>query len=234
VKKENRILFVEGADDQHSIWAICEHFKVEETFSVEVPDGEGKIPKKKTHQSELGGIDNVLKATRLNLIAGSSAVDRLGIVIDADQDLNAQWKKVLNILTKAGFKDENLPELPDAKGTVITQEFLPKFGIWIMPDNVTNRGMLEDFLEFLVPDKETNPIWAKAVKCSQEVLEEVGETIRFSDIHQSKAKIHTYLAWQKECGKPFGLSITAKYLQADNPNCEKFVEWLKRLFVEEI
>ena len=231
MKKENRILFVEGADDLYSIKAICEHFKVEETFSVEVPDGEGKIPKRKTHKSELGGIDNVLKAARLNLIAGSSAVERLGIVIDADQDLDSQWQKVLSILTKAGFKDENLPESPDADGTIISQEYLPTFGIWIMPDNVTNRGMLEDFLEFLVPDKDTNPIWIKAVKCSQEVLEEVEEESRFSYIHLSKAKIHAYLAWQKNGGHPFGLSITAKYLQADNPKCEKFVEWLKRLFV---
>ncbi len=232
MKKETRILFVEGADDLHSIKAICEHFKVEETFSVEVPDGEGKIPKRKTHKSELGGIDNVLKAARLNLIAGSSAVEHLGIVVDADQNLDSQWQKVLSILTKAGFKDENLPELPDANGTVITQEYLPKFGVWIMPDNVTNRGMLEDFLEFLVPDKETNPIWAKAVKCSQEILEEVREDIRFNDIHLSKARIHAYLAWQKNSGNPFGLSITAKYLQADNPECKKFVEWLNLLFVK--
>ena len=76
-----------------------------------------------------------------------------------------------------------------------------------------------------------NPIWAKAVKCSREVLDEIEEEKRFGNIHLSKAQIHAYLAWQRECGKPFGLSITTKYLQTDNPNCEKFVEWLKRLFV---
>ena len=227
---ENRILFVEGIDDQHTIWAICEQLKVEETFKVIVPDGEGKIPKKDARQNELGGIDNVLKATQLYLIAGSSAVGRVGIVIDADENLNARWQSVSSILAKAGFKD--LPDFPDSVGTIIKQEFLPTFGVWIMPDNVTNRGMLEDFLEFLVPDKETNPIWAKAVKCSQEVSEEIEEAKRFGDIHLSKAQIHAYLAWQKECGKPFGLSITAKYLQADNPHCENFVNWLKHLFVE--
>ena len=227
----NRILFVEGADDQHSIWAICEHYRVEETFSVEVPDGEGKIPKKgKTQKSELGGIDNVLKATRLNLDAGSSAMERLGIVIDADQDLNSQWQKVRNILEKVGYI--NLPDSPDSDGTIIEQDFLPTFGIWIMPDNIVTRGMLEDFLEFLVPDKENNALWKKAIACTEEILDEIEEEKRFADIHLSKAKIHSYLAWQKDCGVPFGLSITKKYLQAENPNCEKFVEWLKRLFVE--
>ncbi len=226
---KNRILFVEGIDDQHTIWAICEQLKIEETFRVIVPDGEGKIPKKNARQNELGGIDNVLKATQLNLIAGSSAVERIGIVIDADDNLNARWQQVKSILEKADY--ENLPDLPNANGTFIKQEFKPTFGVWIMPDNVTNRGMLEDFLEFLVPDKETNPIWAKAVKCSQEVLEEIEKEKRFGKSHLAKAQIHAYLAWQKECGKPFGLSITAKYLQINNPHCEKFVEWLKRLFV---
>ena len=51
---ENRILFVEGIDDQHTIWAICEKLEVEETFKIIVPDGEGKIPKRNARQRELG------------------------------------------------------------------------------------------------------------------------------------------------------------------------------------
>lgn len=225
---ENRILFVEGADDQHTIWAICEHFKVEQTFEIEIPDGRGKI-NKKAKPTEKGGINNVFKATELNLIEGSSAIERIGIVIDADEDINARWKSVLSILEKAGYT--NLPDSPDSSGAIIEQEFLPTFGVWIMPDNVITRGMLEDFLEFLIPDKEQNEVWEKAVKCSQEVLNEVEEENRFSEIHLSKAKIHAYLAWQKDCGKPFGQAITAKFLQADNPLCQNFVNWLNRLFV---
>lgn len=226
---EKRLLFVEGIDDQHATWAICEQLKVKETFRVIVPDGEGKIPKRDVRQNELGGIDNVLKAAQLNLTAGSSAVERIGIVIDADDSLDKQWKKVCRVLEKAGFID--LPAAPKSGGTIIKQEFLPTFGIWIMPDNQI-RGMLEDFLEFLIPDKDENPIWIKAVKCSQEILDEIKAEKRFSEIHLSKAKIHAYLAWQNEPGKPFGTAITAKYLQADNLRCQSFVEWLNRLFVE--
>ena len=227
--KEKRILFVEGTDDLHAIKAICQHLRVDETFTITIPDGEGKIPAKKSQRNELGGVDNVLKATRLNLIAGSSAIEKIGIVIDADKDINARWQSVLSILEKAGY--EKLPASPDAGGTIIEQEFLPTFGVWIMPDNVITRGMLEDFLEFLVPDKEENEVWQKAVKCSQEILDEIEEEKRFSEIHLSKAKIHAYLAWQKDCGKPFGQAITAKFLQADNPLCQNFVDWLSRLFM---
>ena len=224
----NRILFVEGADDQHTIWAICEQHKVEETFIVEVPDGKGKInPKART--TEKGGIDNVLKATELYLIAGSSATECLGIVIDADENLEGRWGSVLAILNRAGY--QNLPDKPDQEGTIIKQDYLPAFGVWIMPDNQTH-GMLEDFLDFLIPDKENNKIWTKAVSSSQEVLDEIEEDRRFSEIHLSKAKIHAYLAWQKESGKPFGMAITAKYLETDNQECKKFVDWLNRLFVD--
>ena len=218
------MLFVEGADDQHTIWALCEHFIIEETFIVEIPDSSGKINPKAipTHK---GGIDNVLKATELNLIAGSDAVERIGIVIDADQDLNARWRKVKSILRRADY--ENFPDAPDENGTIVKQEFKPDFGVWIMPDNKI-RGMLEDFLSFLVP--KNDQVWEKAVECSKAVLDMEDET--FPEIHLSKAQIHAYLAWQKDPGKPFGQAITAKYLRADNPNCEKFVGWLNKLFVD--
>lgn len=209
-----KLLLVEGKDDENVVKHIWKSFNLAKAF--EIKDKEG--------------IENVLEETDSTLVDGNTDVC-LGIVIDADQDLNIQWQRIIGILRKADYDNEIIPTNPDANGTIIKQEFKPTFGIWIMPDNVTNRGMLEDFLEFLVPDKDTNPIWIKAVKSSQEVLEEIEEESRFNNIHFSKAKIHAYLAWQKECGKPFGLSITAKYLQADNPNCEKFVEWLNRLFV---
>lgn len=221
--RENRILFVEGGDDLHAISAICQHYDIDPTFKIEIPDGKGKISKG-LRAAEKGGIDNVFKAAELNLIEGSSAVEKIGIVIDADKELNSRWIKVLNILERAGYT--NLPESPDPDGTIIAKEFSPTFGMWIMPDNVVTRGMLEDFLAFLVP--ENDRVWEKAVECSKEVLEMEAET--FSEIHLSKAQIHAYLAWQKDCGKPFGQAITAKYLKADNPSCEKFVLWLKRLF----
>lgn len=221
--EKNRILFVEGADDQHSIWAICEHFKVEETFLVGIPDRTGTI-NRKAKPTEIGGIDNVFKAVELNLIAGSSSIERLGIVIDADEDIKSRWKKVSAILTKAGYT--NLPDSPDSEGTIIKQDFLPAFGVWIMPDNQL-RGILEDFLAFLVPANDKT--WERAINC----IDKIPETERlFKSAYLTKAQIHTFLAWQKEPGKPFGQAITAKYLQAANPNCEKFVNWLKRLFVD--
>jgi hypothetical protein len=205
-----KTLLVEGKDDQHVIYAIRDIYGIpKDSFTIE----------------ELGGIENVLRKTDLTLVDGSIDIC-LGIVIDADEDLNARWQSVASILVKAGYKD--LPVSPQPDGTIIKQDFLPTFGIWIMPDNKIERGYLETFLTFLVP--ENNKTWQHA-KNSVDVLEEK-PFIKTNVDHTTKAEIHTFPAWQEEPGKPFGQAITAKYLQADNLECKSFVEWLKRLFVD--
>jgi AAA15 family ATPase/GTPase len=53
------------------------------------------------------------------------------------------------------------------------------------------------------------------------------------EVDRSKAIIHTYLAWQKEPGRPMGQSITAKVL---DPNLEialSFITWIRTLFVSD-
>lgn len=209
-----KILLVEGKDDENSIKHIWKAYALEIAFEIKNKEG----------------IENVLEETDLSLIDANPDLC-LGIVIDADQDLSARWDQILHILQIAGY--QNIPPYPDANGTIIQELYKPTFGVWIMPDNVTERGMLEDFLAFLVPNKETNKTWLAAEKGSEQILAEVEQRNRFSEIHLSKAKIHAYLAWQEEPGKPFGLALTAKYLQPLNPHCEIFVGWLKRLFVNE-
>lgn len=205
-----KTLLVEGKDDQHVIYAIRDIYG---------------IPKNAFTIEEMGGIENVLAKTDLTLIDGSIDIC-LGIVIDADEDLNARWQSVSSILSKAGY--QNLPDMPDATGTIIRQDFLPTFGVWIMPDNQIERGYLETFLIFLVP--ENNKSWEQAKNCVDGL--EYKPFIKQNVDHTTKAEIHTFLAWQEEPGKPFGTAITAKYLQADNPHCERFANWLNRLFVE--
>ncbi len=224
MKLKNRILFVEGSDDFHTIIAILNHYQVEETFDVKIPDSEGKV-NQKVRPTELGGIHNVFKAVDVFLIDNSNS-ERIGIVIDADEDINARWQSVLSILSKAGYT--GLPKSPNPNGTIIKQTNLPIFGVWIMPDNQTKRGFLETFLTFLVDENDDS--WQKAKSCVANLKDK--PFIKMKTNHTEKAEIHTFLAWQEEPGKPFGQAITAKYLQAQNPNCENFVNWLKRLFVE--
>lgn len=222
---DKRLLFVEGDDDLHVISAICNSFAVSQTFKIKIPENRDIVSTDEEIE-EKGGINNVFKAAEFNLIEGSNSVERVGIVIDADLDLNARWQKTIAILRKANY--QNLPDVPDSNGTIIKQEFLPTFGVWIMPDNQIERGYLETFLTFLVPENDKS--WEQAKSCVENL--ENKPFIKTNVDHTTKAEIHTFLAWQEELGKPFGQAITAKYLQADKSECENFVNWLNRLFVD--
>ena len=45
-----------------------------------------------------------------------------------------------------------------------------------------------------------------------------------------KAHVHTWLAWQKEPGKPMGQAITKRYLDANAPHAQQLIVWIRKLF----
>ncbi len=54
---------------------------------------------------------------------------------------------------------------------------------------------------------------------------------RFPAVQTAKAKLHTFLAWQEEPGKPIGQAVTAKYLNPNAPQAAEFIQWLRALFI---
>jgi hypothetical protein len=150
-------------------------------------------------------------------------MERLGIIVDANSDLLARWQAVRNRLIASGTV--TLPDTPLPEGTIATidQGYRKlRIGIWIMPDN-QSLGMLEDFIGQIVPDGDD--LWDKAKLNVDEI-----ERPRFPEQHKSKAYIHTWLAWQEEPGKPLGLAITFRYLDANTPTAQKLIDFLRRLF----
>lgn len=93
-----------------------------------------------------------------------------------------------------------------------------------MPNNCV-AGILEDFLRFLVPLND--PLFDHVVQSIDTILP---GHCRFTDLKKPKARIHTWLAWQEEPGKPFGQAITARYLDPDLPAADVFAQWLHRTF----
>ena len=53
---------------------------------------------------------------------------------------------------------------------------------------------------------------------------------RFRQVAESKAIIHTWLAWQREPGMPLGRAITARFLDPNVSQVDVIVDWLMRLF----
>ncbi|WP_133510545.1 DUF3226 domain-containing protein [Candidatus Thiosymbion oneisti] len=203
-----KILLVEGEDDKHVLKHLCDSRKL------------GWIDEIKSH----GGVEGLLESFPLRLKA-SEEDDIVGVVIDADTDLAARWQSLRDRLIDLGYP--GVRENPDPQGTVLNppaDKLLPRVGIWIMPDNRTT-GILENFLLFLVPPDSR--LYAH-VQASVDSIPE-GEQ-RFKSLAKPKAEIHTWLAWQKEPGKPLGTAITAKFLDPNLPQAEILIAWLRKLY----
>jgi hypothetical protein len=203
-EKFTKKLLVEGNDDQHVIWALCEHFKINETFDI----------------IDAEGIDKLL--VQIPIRFKQTDIDTIGIIIDADTDLKSRWNNLKQI-----FSDQGIPlpvELP-AEGLIVKESGSITIGIWIMPNNNVN-GMLEDFIAFLVPnDDKLLPI----IKDNLNIIESK-QLNQYKPIHKSKAVIHSWLAIQEDPGTPMGLGITKRYLTTEEEVCLNLVNWLNRLF----
>jgi hypothetical protein len=170
---------------------------------------------------EEGGYENLHKRLSPRLKPGTD-VERLGIVVDADVDVSMRWRSIKDVLDRAGYV--GLPDRPDPTGTIVGHDVLPRLGVWIMPNNELP-GMLEDYLAFLVPPGDL--MLDRARECLDRIPP---EERRFTEVHRSKALIHTYLAWQQDPGKPLGQAVTARYFQTDGSQVSAFLAWLTRLF----
>jgi hypothetical protein len=205
-----RLLLVEGHDDIYVLCNLFERHNVPECFAV----------------VERNGIERLLETLPNDL--RTPDLERLGIVVDANTDIEARWAQVRNILIGAG--NGNVPHVPDPAGTIIDLEHteterLLRVGVWLMPDNHLP-GMLENFVAFLVPPDDA--LWPYAEDCLQRLPE---PQPRFRLQHFTKAHLHTWLAWQEDPGTPMGLAITKGYLNAEGTQVQQLVDWIRRLFV---
>lgn len=209
-KSKPHQLLVEGKNDMHVIWALCNQYQLPETFSVEVP----AIDATEGIEALLDGLPLKLREKNLEI---------LGIVVDADQDLTARWQALRYRLRMSGYQD--IPDAPPTEGWVYTAPELPKVGVWLMPNNQLP-GMLEDFVAHLIPAND------KLLPKAESILQEIEQAgiNPYTFIHRPKALIYTWLAWQEKPGMPMGQAITARVLRYDSTRAIAFVEWLKRLF----
>ena len=166
-------------------------------------------------------MDNLLAHLPIRL--KTSGLKKLGIVLDADPDIGPEtrWGQIKTVLQHSHYS--GVPLLPGPHGTIIRGHDNPDVGVWIMPDNQT-RGMLEDFVSLLVPKGDST--WNNVSQCVEEMPL---ERRLYRPQHISKAKIHTWLAWQETPGTPMGLAITKRFLDADAPNATMFL-WIGMLF----
>ena len=205
----SKILMVEGTDDQHVVMHICGSHGIRGPITFE----------------HYGGVEQVVASIDVRLMEAREEGDIVGILVDADENLQYRWQAVRQRVVNAGY--ENAPEQPAADGTIIEPpagSILPRAGVWMMPDN-RSPGILENFLRFLAPTP--NALLEYAEACVNGIPP---EELRFRGVDTPKALIHTWLAWQETPGRPFGTAITARFLDPDVPQAAVFAAWLRNLF----
>lgn len=209
-----RELLVEGTDDQHVMWALFETHAVPQVFDVVRPKDRKGEP--------AGGVEQLLASlpTRLK----QSDLQRLGVVVDADEHVQSRWDAIRGILEAGGCAD--VPPAPRPEGTVVQIPDGPRVGVWVMPDNVVP-GILESFLAFLAP--HADPLLAHVHRFIDTIPPDCG---RCPGGRLPKARIHAWLSVQNEPGKPLGQAITAKYLDATVSHVGPFLSWVRALLVD--
>ncbi len=149
----------------------------------------------------------------------------IGIVRDADENINTSWQSVKNLIKRAGL-GYVVPTTLNSTGIIIEppNAYLPRLGVWLMPDN-QSEGELEDFVrECIVMDDALIPH-------ADDALDRIEETgIHRYKGKRSKAFIYTWLAWQEEPGIDMRKNFKQGVLSANSPIAQTFVDWLNRLF----
>lgn len=204
---QKKVLLVEGINDKHVINNLLKAHNIENIITIRDKEG----------------IANILATLKTEVDANQ---DFLGIVVDANSSLDSRWQSLTDRLKGLEIGYSNVSDNPAENGLILERDnFLPKLGIWVMPNNKLV-GKIENFIRLLVSTEKEN-LW-QIVENTVNAIP--NEEKLFADKDIIKAQVHTFLAWQDEPGRPMGESITRRYFQTDAPEALNFVEWIRRLF----
>ena len=199
---------MEGVDDEHVMKHICENHGIPLLDEI----------------TQHGGAPELLESVPVRIKASEEG-DAVGVVVDADTNLSRRWQSIRDRIVSMGY---NVPASPTADGTILLPPagtLFPRLGFWLMPDNRTD-GILEHFLRFLVP--QPSVLLDHVEKCVAAIPKDELRFRRPED--EPKAIIHTWLAWQREPGKPYGAAIAERFLDPNVAQARALASWLRRLF----
>lgn len=204
------LLLVEGPTD---LVAIAE---LSEGNGIPWPQGDEpvKIKPLGTKTPKRSIVENELNARDVKF---------LGVVLDADDNAHQSWE-----LVKSWFVDtfSDLPEqLPEAGYVSDGNLRGQRLGVWIMPDN-RSVGTLETLLKKLVR-AESNAVLDHAVKACND-SKTLGAP--FKKVHEEKAHVFTWLAWQDEPGRNLNTVDFANVFDPKSVHAQPFIAWIQKLF----
>ena len=156
-------------------------------------------------------------------------VTHLALVVDADYSktnglgFDETLKKIKNILDEKSY-DTTINLAEDKGGFCFkNKDGLPNVGLWIMPDNASS-GFIENFISTSLIESEK-----KFFKCASNAVLALRER-RFNDLHESKANVATWLAWQKIPGQGMASAIGNDFINLKKGQGKKLIDWLKLVY----
>lgn len=209
-QNQGKVLLVEGPDDKRVIAEILKKWDAPEIYI-----------------KECGGCSQLYKMFPLYL-SNPDEYKTIGVILDADTNPEGRLQRFVQLLNESGrYEIDATVHLP-ADGLIIDTRDADtaRVGLWVMPDNHSH-GMLETFLSELA--EATCPQMMTEADRALINIEQKGIQ-QYTPVHRPKAKIHTYLAWQKEPGRTLACAVTKHYLDASDDKARPFIEWVKQLF----
>ena len=195
----NRLLLVEGRDEENLLHAMLEHWGID---SVQITGIGGRSG----FNSKLDAVLAQARATNLQLAA-------LGVMLDADDSPQDAMKSVVNALQSSG-----LP-VPNRQGEFV--KGTPSVGIFIVPDG-SSRGSVEHLCWESIEDTDTAICALSYLKCLQ-------DSTSLKSRNAAKTLIHAYLAAQEDPYTRAGEGGLKGYWPFDHPAFSSVKEFLHSL-----
>jgi hypothetical protein len=194
-----KLLLCEGKEDKAVIEGLCSHAKVSGVV-IEPYNGRGNL-------------ERVVNTLSIRPEFTRKEVETLAVLIDAEEDGNASFRKVQNAI-RQGFNI--VVEAPGIFGGE-----RPRVAGFIISDASGQRGMLEDLCLESVSDRPD-------YKCMQEYFGCLCERTAQKKYHP-KAKFKAWMASQAEYDFRVGLAAGKGYLPWGSEAFNKVREFLKSL-----
>jgi len=211
-----RLLLVEGDRDKRLIPELVEKLGIRWGEANERDKWPAQI-------KTAGSVEQLLAPGFISTHFKASGLDALGVIVDADTDPSSRWAQVRSAISNI-FPSVTSSHPPE--GLVVQQLNMPRFGVWIMPDN-TSPGMIETFLAH-VSQVPSQGLWQHTrLYCDEAKLK---HQAGFRDVHRDKACIHAWLAVQDPPGEQLHVAIKIDHLQPSAPLADPFLKWFCDVF----
>lgn len=214
-----KILLVEGEGDKSFFEVLLKAIDFAVEVRVSTPKNFGGNRDGKTPAMRL------LPELMQNL--SHAEITHLAMVVDADY-------KVTNGLGYEGTVKKAKEKLGTGYGEPIIigssglsfphLDGLNPIGLWVMPDNVSE-GMFEDWVK-----KSVNLTEKSLLDGAISAVKNLPQPPKFQPIHQSKAEIATWLAWQKMPAQGYTSENIRELLDFESEPMKQLIKWLKAIY----